>query len=169
MKIYYIQQRGTTKLFGSKFIEKNKNKLKIIINNKIFPLIEEFSLNNTNKPYIKLIKLGNIFNLSNLFSGCDSLQKILDSSKEKNKREENIIIKDIIQSKTDIINQSFVFKGNISLSPIFNLNSLCTSENINLKGIFNGCSSLESLPDISGWNTNNVYDMSYMFNKCKSL
>ena len=35
--------------------------------------------------------------------------------------------------------------------------------------MFYNCSSLLSLPDISNWNTSNVYDMSYMFYYCSSL
>ena len=35
--------------------------------------------------------------------------------------------------------------------------------------MFYECSSLSSLPDISNWNTNNVYDMTKMFYECSSL
>ena len=34
--------------------------------------------------------------------------------------------------------------------------------------MFRGCKSLNSLPDISKWNTSNVYDMSNMFYECLS-
>ena len=37
---------------------------------------------------------------------------------------------------------------------------------INANGMFYGCSSLKSLPDISKWDTKNVWNMSYMFSKC---
>ena len=35
--------------------------------------------------------------------------------------------------------------------------------------MFNKCSLLSSLPDISKWNTTNIYNMSGMFRDCKSL
>ena len=35
--------------------------------------------------------------------------------------------------------------------------------------IFNGCESLKTLPDISKWNTNDVYNMPGIFYNCKSL
>ena len=40
---------------------------------------------------------------------------------------------------------------------------------MNLSGMFHNCYSLISLPDISKWNTNNVYNMSGMFHNCCSL
>ena len=39
----------------------------------------------------------------------------------------------------------------------------------NMSDMFSDCSSLSSLPDISKWNTTNVYNMSYMFSYCSSL
>ena len=35
--------------------------------------------------------------------------------------------------------------------------------------MFYGCSSLSSIHDISKWNTSNVIDISYMFSSCSSL
>ena len=38
-----------------------------------------------------------------------------------------------------------------------------------MKAIFQLCSSLTELPDISKWNTNNVFDISHIFNGCSKL
>ena len=38
-----------------------------------------------------------------------------------------------------------------------------------MSDMFGGCSSLKSIPDISNWNTTNVYNMSDMFRGCSSL
>ena len=53
---------GKIKIFGEEFVKNNKNKCKIIINDKENELIEEYKIkdNNKNKLEIKLIGINNL-------------------------------------------------------------------------------------------------------------
>ena len=67
---------GKIRIFGSKFIENNKNLCKYKYEGKEYELKEYFDLNNYNKDIleIKLINIKNIINMSHLFDECRSLK-----------------------------------------------------------------------------------------------
>ena len=83
------EDRSELRVLGKDFVRKNKNKFKLIMNNKKTVLKEEFNFNllGIKERIIKLKLLldKNIFDMSYMFNGCFSLIKIsLASDAESN-------------------------------------------------------------------------------------
>ena len=83
--IYEIEDENRIKIFGNTFVNNNKNKCRIIFENKEYDLVEHFNLKKySNKKYSKLeLKLKNINaiqDMSCIFSGCASLISLPDIS-----------------------------------------------------------------------------------------
>ena len=73
------------KLFGKYFVEKNKDKSKIIYNEKEYELTEYFEVGNNLNNDNNLIKIqlkidNNITNIANMFNGCETLLSFRDIS-----------------------------------------------------------------------------------------
>ena len=186
---YNIKNKEKVKLFGNKFIEKNKNKCKIIIDNKEQDIIEFYDIDkkeNKDILEIKFKKIKAITNMSHMFGdqqfdSCETLISITDISKWDTKNVTNMSymfcgcssLKSIPEiyswDTTNVTNMSYMFCGCSSLSSLSDISKWDTSNVTNMSHMFNGCSSLTSLPDISKWDTSNVTNMSYMFNSCSSL
>jgi len=64
--------RNEISIFGSKFVENNKNKCKMIIDNKEYEITDKYNIEkyNNNKLNIKLKGINNITNMSYMFDGC---------------------------------------------------------------------------------------------------
>ena len=180
MKIIYKAEKGKTRIFGNTFVKNNKNKLKLVFNNRLIPFIDIIDFKNDEKQKIKLIELKKLSDLSFMFDGCNSLIEFSESSKNVQARTKEkivdeilekklFIMKDDIQTQKDIIYQSFFFRGNREIKPISFFYELDKGDIKNMKALFRGCTSLSFLPDISKWNTNKIEDMSYMFSDCESL
>ena len=65
-------------IFGNKFVENNKDKCKILINNKKYRLtnclkLDTVKIDNNQEIMIKLTGINNIINPSDMFYGCSSL------------------------------------------------------------------------------------------------
>jgi len=156
--IYKINDNGKIQLFGEKFVERNKNNCKIIINGKeeelkkykLFPLFNK-KIDNLE---IKLKGIMNITNMSDMFYECSSLLSLPDISK---------------WNTNNVTNMSSLFYGCKSLSSLPDISKWNTNNVKDMSFLFYKCSSLLSLPDISKWNTNNVTNMSFMFSLCSSL
>ena len=76
------------KIFGSEFVKNNKNKCKMIIDDKEYEITEKCNIkkcnieNYTNNELkIKLKGIDNITNMSYMFDGCSSLLSLPDISK----------------------------------------------------------------------------------------
>ena len=156
---------NSTKLFGKKFVENNKDNCFLIIKDKLFDLCEFLSLSDIFQNMdikfpleldIKLIirKRKKIKDLSYMFSGIST---ITSKSNFTNFNFETI---------TDI---SCMFYNCSKLENLPDISNFDTSKVINMSSIFYKCSSIKHLPDISKWNTNSVNSMSYMFYKCSLL
>jgi len=80
--IYSITEK-TINIFGSEFVENNKNICKMIINKKEYEITNEYNVENNNNELlkIKLKGINNITNMSHMFSGCSSLISLPDISK----------------------------------------------------------------------------------------
>ena len=80
--IYDIKRKNNISIFGSKFIENNKNICTIIVNNKEYILSEIYNIinNNNNTLKIKLKGINNVVNMSYMFYGCLSLLSLPDIS-----------------------------------------------------------------------------------------
>ena len=150
------------RILGEAFVNKNKNKFKIIYDNKLYD-INEF-INYIDKNFrkksffsIKLkIIIGDMinFNLSHMFYKCESLVSLTDISKLN------------ISNVTDINGMFYGCESLVSLPDISKWNTLNVN-NMNL--VFYRCVSLVSLTDISNWNTSNVRDISGMFYGCRAM
>jgi len=81
--IYKINKNKKIKIFGEEFEKNNKDKCKIIYDNKEYELKEEFEIKNKNesKLNITLKNINNITNMSCMFFGCSSLLSLPDISK----------------------------------------------------------------------------------------
>ena len=189
IKIIYTVDRTykTIQLFGSDFVENNKN-CKIIINQKEYKICETieykkyFGINNVDSIIeIYLCDINKIFNMSYMFCNCNSLKSIHDISKWNNKNITNmefmfcnctslVSLPDISKWDTkNVTSIKFMFCNCTSLISIPDISKWDTKNVNDMSSMLNNCSSLQSLPDISKWNTKNVTDMSSMFDSCNSL
>ena len=72
----------TIRILGEDFVKNNKNKGKLSINHKKYPL-KEFISSIVNEPIkMKMILMHNIYNRSCIFKMCDSLDSISQESKK---------------------------------------------------------------------------------------
>ena len=83
---YNIEDETRIKIFGNTFVKNNKNKCKIVFENKEYDLIEHFNIKKYSKEKydklnLKLRYINNITDMSCLFSGCVSLLSLPDISK----------------------------------------------------------------------------------------
>ena len=69
-------------IFGSEFVKNNKNKCKMIIDNKEYEITEKYNIENynNNKLNIKLKGINNVTDMSDMFCGCSSLSSLPDIS-----------------------------------------------------------------------------------------
>ena len=81
---YKATNKSKIKLFGKYFVEKNKDKCKIIYNEKEYEIAEYFEIdNNLNNDNIIKIQLkidNNITDIANMFNGCKTLLSFRDIS-----------------------------------------------------------------------------------------
>ena len=184
------------RILGNDFVKNNKNKGKLIINNKDF---------NVDKIKINMILNKGISNISHMFKNCvklleisikDSIINIDDeesyeellyynidynegSYKNSNNYEDNCeyiynnFYKDYIYSNCSEITKCEEREVNYYNSTLTELknNIKIYLHNLysNLSEMFYNCLSLLSLPDISKWNTDNVIVMIFILFNCSSL
>ena len=83
--IYDVNQQNNNEIniFGSKFVENNKNICKMIIDNMEYEIREKYNIENynNNKLYIKLEGIDKVTDMSCIFCGCSSLSSLPDISK----------------------------------------------------------------------------------------
>ena len=143
------------KLFGSQFVENNKDKCYLLIDNKKYDLCEYYELNDNqiknNILEVKLIETQNITNMYAMFRYCHSLNSLPDISN---------------WNTSNVTNMSYMFYECNSLNSLPDISKWNTSNVTNMSFMFYNCKSLNSLPDISKWNTSNVTNMSSMFKGC---
>ena len=124
------------RIFGSNFVENNKNICKIIIDKKKSEITEKYNIKNNNNNKVKIILKGidNVTDLSYMFYGCSSLSSLPNISKWNT------------NSATDM---SCIFYKCSSLSSLPDISKWNTNYVINMSHMFYECESLSSLPDIS--------------------
>ena len=103
--IYLINGDNFINIFGSIFVENNKNIYKMIIDNMEYKLAEKYNVkrSNNNKLKIKLKGINNITDMSYMFSECSSLSSLPDISK---------------WNTNNVTNMSCMFNGCSSLSSL---------------------------------------------------
>ena len=180
----YYNKNKIIYLFGNNFFENNKQKCRLIYNNKEIQLkLFIIDKNSRNKGIIKikLRLMSFLTDISGMFYNCISLKSIANFADYNINK-----ISDIdsiffgctyLSSLPDISNWSInnikflneLFYGCSSLKSLPDISNWNTNNVKFLNEIFYGCSSLKSLPDISKWNINNVEEMNGLFYGCKSL
>ena len=151
------EKLGQNKLFGEKFVKKNKKICKIIIGEKEYELscyIKKEYNKNIDTLKIKLKGISKINDASYMFQGCLSLYSLPDIYK---------------WDTSNIIDMSYMFAGCFSLSFLSDISKWNTNNVIDMTRMFDICSSLKSFPDISIWNTTNVKKIIGMFEECASI
>ena len=146
------------RIFGERFVEKNKD-LKFIYENKKYNLLKS-SLSASelkgNTIDIYLIGFNSITNLSHMFSYCEDINYIS--------------FKKFLRYSNNITDISYMFYNCSSLKSLpDDISNWDVSNVTDISNIFSYCYSLETLPDISKWNTSNVKDMNKIFFECTSL
>ena len=136
---YYNEEE--IKIFGSSFVSFNKDKYKIIYNNKKYELQEKFKCKNVHPLEIELIGILYITNMYAMFADCTTLINLPDIH---------------LVNTNNVKDMSYMFKGCSSLSSLPDISRWNTNNVTRMDGMFKGCSSLSKLPDISRWNTSNV-------------
>ena len=140
-------------IFGSKFVENNKDKIELIINGEKNELISEYKLKEGENKLEIIIK-NKITNLEYMFYNCISLKNI-----------EGLKFLDTKEIK----NFSYMFSGCESLSDIKGLENWNVSNGNNFSYMFIGCKSLSDIKGLENWNVSNVNNFSYMLRNCESL
>jgi len=180
--IYEInKEESELNIFGSKFVENNKNCL-MMIDNKINK-IKENIINDKKRKNLKILLFTDktTKDMSYMFYWCKRLSSLSDISKWNTNNvidmsfmfygcEKLISLPDISKWNTNnVTDMSFMFYGCEKLISLPDISKWNTNNVTNISSIFNCCEKLISLPDISKWNTINVTNMSYIFNRCKQL
>ena len=133
------EKEGIT-LFGNQFLLKNKDKIKVFINQKEYN-IENGKYNIGDKKIIVMLiekEKGEIEDMSYLFFKCTNIKSLIDGDKWDT-------------SKVKYINNLF---DKCSSLEILSGISKWNIENVtNMSGLFKKCSRLKYYPDISNWNT----------------
>jgi len=142
--IYKTTINKETKILNEDFILNNMKRIKIILNNKQYGLVE--NIENKNHSFkIKIIALDNIIYLNSMFKDCKTLSGVYSF--------QNLNIK---YSKT-IYDLFYGCNSLVYIDVIIFFRNLITN---NISFLFYECSSFEILPDISKWNLTNANNIS---------
>ena len=182
------EQEQEIKIFASEFIKNNKDKCKIIFNNKEMELKGILKINNCdiNNDQLKIILKGinKITDASHMFDWITSLISLPDIDKwdtsnvvnmdgmfhwcisESNK---NISFSGISNWDTSNVKSMKEMFQNCSLEYLPDISKWNVSNVTNMNYLFGHMYELKSLPDISKWNTSNVKEMNHLFTNCTSL
>ena len=177
---YFVKNKGTYNIFGEKFVNNNKNNIKMLIDGNQNKLTSKWEFKKGENIITILIK-NKLKNLSHMFHSCKYLKDISELK--------YLDVKEITDfscmfngcsSLSDIQslqnwdvsngnNFSNMFRECSKLSditPLFNWDvSSCT----NFEGIFLGCSLLVNIKPLQKWNVSNCINFQEMFYRCSSL
>ena len=153
--IYKInKQENKVQIFGTNFVQYNKNKCKLIYNKEKLELTDKLEIRNINNNIleIKLKGFENITNMSFMFNKCNNLLYIPDISK---------------WDTSKIIDMSYLFYECSKIEYLPDISDWNVEKVINMTGMFSGCQSLLALPDITKWKLNDNLIRYDMFLGCK--
>ena len=155
---YRAEKAEKYNIFGKKFVENNKNNIKLNIDGCITNLKFDYELNQGYNTIIMNI-LNPIQNFEYMFYDCKYLANIDELNKLDTKYSRNF---------------SYMFHGCSSLKDIKSLEQWDVSNGINFSYMFHGCSSLSDISPLKNWNLSNVINetpstsdfISYNFHIC---
>ena len=120
------------KIFGNTFVKNNKDKCRIIFNEKEYDLKEYFDITNyKNEKNILEIELkinNNLEDMSYMFDGCSSLLYLSNN-----------------WNTNEVTNMSYIFKDCLSLKNIFGISEWKTNNVVNMEGMFFNCLKLTKI------------------------
>ena len=188
---YWFKSGFEFRIFGDEFVTNHYFHLRMIINDKEYPLsshvnkhmivkesfeiklIEIETITNMNNDIFYYQFLNSISNMSYMFYNCGILQDITkwDISNINNMSYMFYNCKNIPDiskwNTSNVIDMSYMFYSDyLSNKDLPDISKWNTSNVRNMSYMFYNC---ENIPDISKWDTSNVTDMSYMFYRCKNL
>ena len=154
--------RNEIRIFGDRFVQNNKDKLYLIINNKYEELTSTIEIN---EEYLEVILVQKykdeekkyITDLSYMFSGCNLLLGF-----NKFKGHETINLKHV-ENITSMFNKCTEIKE-LNLELLGDFKEVKIMENL-----FRGCEELTSIVGIENWDTSKVTSMNSMFKGCQKL
>ena len=140
-------------IFGSRFVDNNKDNIELIINGKRSELVNRHDLKKGENK-IEILIINEITNLEYMFDGIEALKnleelKYLDTKK--------------------ITNFSNMFNNCISLSDLKPIQNWDVSNGQDFSYMFRWCHSLTDLTGLEKWKVSKGSNFSYMFFQCKSL
>ena len=132
--IYNINEEKDINIFGSKFVENNKNICKMIIDDKEYEISEKYNIekkkNNELELKLKLMGINNVVDMSGMFCGCSSLSSLPDISK---------------WYTNNVTDMSGVFYECLSLSSLPDISKWNTNH-VNMFEMFDGCKKSLNIP-----------------------
>ena len=183
--------KGKIKILGRNFVNDNKDKLFLIINNTKSNLVDNFENKNN---YLEVILVQKsteqnnyIENMSYMFCECKytsiKLKKIKTRQLLDLSNVNNIsgLFKDctclteidlkIFENMTKVKTMDSLFSDCEKLTKIYNLKDLYTGNVITMENMFNSCTNLKSdnLKALENFETKNVENFENMFKNCNSL
>ena len=170
------------KVFGSEFVRKNKDNCSMKIGQNKYNLSDNVNITNYNgnKYTLELIGINNLTDISDMFCDCSSLEYLDISKWNTNKitnmsslfygcKSLNKIIGISNLNTSNVTDMSYMFYGCESLEYLSDLSKWDTSNTTKMNHMFSHCTKLKILKGISEWNTSNVTNMENMFHECSSL
>ena len=182
---YKNSNLDSIRIFGNIFVHNNKDKCKIIVEDKEYNLCGKMNINKMKKIgdecEIQLKIINDLTDLSYMFHQCNSLSVSSEINKINISNVSNISnlfsecqylsqLPDVSKWNTsNVKDMSYIFAGNQSLLSLPDISKWNTNKVCKMNYMFYKCNSLKEIPDISKWDTKNVITMSYMFYNCSSL
>ena len=153
----FIIKSNSVNLFGSTFVENNKNNCLIKIKGEDKELISHYEkeTNNEKEIEIKLIIKSDLINMEGMLCDCSSLFYISEDFS--------------LLNTSKCIDMNTMFFNCILLKSLPDISKWNTSNVIDMSYLFGRCESLETIPDISNWDTSKVEKMHHMFYQCVKL
>ena len=117
------EEEQNINIFGAEFVKNNKNKCKMIIDNKEYEISEKYNIKyyNDNILEIKLKLIENVTDMSCMFNGCSSLSSLPDISK---------------WNTNNVTNMSYMFSCCSSLSSLPDISKWNTNNVTNMSCMF---------------------------------
>ena len=174
------------RLFGDDFVENNRDKFFLVINNKYSELNSKTIIkDNDNYLEVILVKKSEdvIKNLSSMFKACINLKNfekyddhdLIDfnevediSSMFENCTQETIDL-EIFGSFKNVVSMANIFSGCKNLTKITGIEKWDTKNVQTMESMFNRCRAITDIEGIKDFDTHNVIDFSDMFRGCENL
>ena len=151
----YENEKLDIRIFGENFVKNNDKNFILFIDEKEEKLKEIIKVKEKEQRLkIKLIKINEPTDLSEMFCKCDCLSKINKINKWENSNVESI---------------RGMFNGCRALEELPDISELVTNKITDLSSMFEECEIITDIPGISNWDVENVKSLENIFSGCKYL